>query len=567
MSIFKTEHPKPQFMRKNWVNLNGKWQFEIDNGRTATQRNLHKNDVKLKDEIIVPFCPVSELSGIGNKDFMFGVVYKREFEITKENLGNVIKLHFGGADYRTMLYINETYVGEHIGGQVSFSFDITKFVKLGTNTVAVIIEDDTRDFTVPSGKQSWQYYSFECLYTRTTGIWQTVWLEFLPKTHIESVKFNPNINDCSVTVTAALCGSETLTAEVFYKEKKVGEYTSPPLNGNITFNIALSEKHLWEPGNGRLYDVEFKYGDDKVKSYFGLREVGIQNHKFILNGKSVFQRLVLDQGFYPDGIYTAKCDTDIERDIDISMAMGFNGARLHQKIFEERFLYYCDKKGYMVWGEFPSWGSNAEKGDAVCKFISEWLEEVNRDFNHPAIIGWCPYNEVGRSETSYNKFGNRFKLLYNATKATDPTRPCIDSSGWSHIVTDIYDVHDYTQDPEDFKKHYDELYENKFESRYNKLLPFTPGMPMFVSEYGGTSFAGSEGWGYGDSVNGNEEFLERFKALTYALLDNKYVCGFCYTQLYDVEQEQNGLYTYNREPKVEAKKIFEIVSKKAAIED
>jgi len=574
MTIFRPEHPKPQFQRQTWRNLNGQWQFEIDHGATAADRGLYKNDVVLKDKINVPFCPESKLSGIGYTDFMYGVVYKREFEISKDELDLITRLHFGAVDYEAFIYVNEQFAGSHKGGYVSFFVDISDYLAEGTNTVTVIVKDDTRNPLIPGGKQSEKYQSYGCSYTRTTGIWQTVWLEFLPKAHIESVKYYPNITDCSITIDAKLVGTGDFCANVTFAGKQVGSCAFTSAGGQHSFTIPLSEKHLWELGKGDLYDVTFTYGADTVSSYFGLRQVRLEGRKFMLNDKSVFQRTILDQGFYPDGIYTAPSDEALQNDIKMSMAMGFNGARLHEKVFEERFLYHCDKLGYMVWGEYPDWGLNISYGESIYGILPEWIEEVNRDFNHPAIIGWCPHNETWSHEAWNAGAHNHLAMIYDVTKALDSTRPCIDTSGGFHVKTDIFDDHNYTQDPEILASNYAKIPEGVIDSitdrnpAWKGRQAYDGKSPVFVSEYGGAIWNGSAGgWGYGNAPKTPEEFVERFKGLTEALLNNEYIMGLCYTQLTDIEQEQNGLYYYDRRPKFDPAIFSAILKQKAKIED
>lgn len=567
VQIPRKEYPRPQFERENWLNLNGEWAFEMDNGRSGEARGLYQEGAALADKILVPFCPESELSGIGHKDFMYGVWYKRTVSLTEAQLSGRAVLHFGAVDYHCKAYVNGVLAGEHKGGYVSFAFDVTALLRPGANEITVYAEDNTRDRLIPSGKQSHEFKSFGCFYTRTTGIWQTVWMEFLPTEHIERVKYYPNIADGSVTVEAALCGTDDFKAEIFFAGEKMGEYTAENANGTLHFTVALKEKHLWEVGCGNLYDVRFTFGADEVKSYFGLREVRLDGHKFLINGKSVFQRLVLDQGFYPDGIYTAPSDEALENDIKLSLAVGFNGARLHEKIFEERFLYHADRLGYIVWGEFPNWGLDPSYADSVYGILPEWVEELQRDFNHPAIVGWCPYNETWDQE-GRKQFDGALALVYQVTKAFDPTRPCIDTSGNFHVATDIFCVHDYEQDPDIFKDHYDKLMtEGKLFDNHEKRQTYR-GEATFVSEYGGIAWSQDEsGWGYGNGPKTGEEFIDRFRRLTDALLDNREMFGLCYTQLTDVEQEQNGLYTYGRKPKFDPEIFRKILSRKAAIED
>ena len=568
--IYRTEHPKPQFMRENWLNLNGEWDFQLDPGASWEEQELYKDADAYAKKINVPFCPESELSGIGHTDFMNSVWYRREVELEEKQLEGRVLLHFGAVDYMATIYVNGEKCGTHKGGYVSFAVDITDHVHAGKNTIVVNAADDTRSRLIPSGKQSEKYNSYGCQYTRTTGIWQTVWLEFVPENYIKKVKYVTDIEAGTLTIMAELVGKGTFLAETFYKGKPAGAASHISGGGTAVLTVNLQEKHLWEVGNGRLYDLVLKYDRDVIKSYFGLRSLQLEGRKFLINGKSVFQRLVLDQGFYPDGIYTAPSDVELENDIRRSLAMGFNGARLHEKIFEERFLYYCDLHGYIVWGEFPNWGLDHSYADSIYGVLPEWLEEVDRDFNHPAIVGWCPFNETW--DQNYRKqFDELISTVYKATKAVDPTRPCIDTSGHFHVVTDIYDLHDYEQDPAAFAEHYKELGKtNKFNfpQAMEDRQSYDGKSPFFVSEYGGIGWnTKGKAWGYGNIPESPETFLKRLKGLTDVLLDNEKMFGFCYTQLTDVEQEQNGLYTYDRKPKFSPEIIREIFSRKAAIEE
>ncbi len=572
MQIPRKEYPRPQFVRSGWLNLNGQWQFEIDNGRSGEARGLAKEGTALSGEITVPFCPESKLSGVGYTDFMLGVWYKRT--VTLDTLAPRTLLHFGAVDYRCKAFVNGQFVGEHKGGYVSFAFDITSALREGENEITVYAEDDTRDRLIPSGKQSSKYGSYGCYYTRTTGIWQTVWLEFTAATYVDYVKYFPNITDGSVTVEAQLCGKGDFAFDVTYEGKAMGSYSAKAAEGKLTFTVDLAEKHLWEVGHGRLYDVAITFGEDKADSYFGLREVRLDGYKFLINGKSVFQRLVLDQGFYPDGIYTAPSDEALVKDIQLSLNVGFNGARLHEKIFEERFLYHADKMGYLVWGEYPDWGLDHSYADNIYGMIGEWMEEVKRDFNHPSIVGWCPHNETW-NQNGHQQHDESIGVIYDVTKAIDTTRPCIDTSGNYHVRTDIFCVHDYNQDPVTFKENYDKLMtEGVLFDKLSQRQTYR-GEATFLSEYGGIRWIDNpqkendrtKSWGYGNAPQTEEEFKYRFKGLTDALLDNDKMFGLCYTQLTDVEQEQNGIYTYDRREKFESKFFYDVMSRKAAIED
>lgn len=580
--IPRPEHPNPQWERKNWVNLNGTWQFEIDNGTSGEARGLPKAE-SLYGQITVPFCPESSLSGIGNKDFMLRVWYKKKVTFREQDLnGNRVILHFGAADFLTKLWVNGTQIGlPHVGGYGSFEYDVTDALTVGENTITVSCYDDTRAPRQAGGKQSPQYDSFRCYYTRTTGIWQTVWYEIVPENYIKYARLTPDAANGTVSIFAELCGTGDLSAEVYFEGKKMGAAAKKNRRVNGTLEIELAEKHLWELGNGRLYDVVLRFGKDEVKTYFGLRDIAMDGAKFLLNGKSVFQRLVLDQGFYHDGICTAPSDEALMRDIQLSMAAGFNGARLHQKVFEPRFLYHADRLGYMVWGEYGNWGIDHSDIANLSTFLPDWLSSVKRDCSHPSIVGWCPFNETWDYGPQCKRQDNEFlRIVYEQTKQLDPTRPCIDTSGNYHVVTDIYDIHDYDQNVETFKARFDEACKSgTIAERVGPDRQKWDGkQPLFVSEYGGIGFMllnndfetgrRKTDWSYGKTTTSFEEFYARYEGLTHALLDNPLMMGFCYTQLTDVEQEKNGFFEYEtRKPKFDLDILSKINKKKAAIED
>lgn len=565
--MLRTECPNPQFSREGITILNGKWKF-------------YSPSVPDASEIEVPFAPESKLSGINHTDFIVDCEYTRTFTAEKPGDGERLFIRFGAVNYEAIVFINGKRVGVHRGGYTPFGFDISGVVENGENEIRVLVHNDVTE-NVPTGKQSAKRESFGCFYTRVTGIWQPVWLERTPANYVKSLRFFPDIENGSVVVEVVGEGEGDAEITVTYDGKPAGK-TKGYVKYRKRFEIALSEKHLWEIGNGRLYDVTVRYCGDEVKSYFGLREVRYDGLKFLLNGKSVFQRLSLDQGYYPDGLYTAPDDESMKRDVELGLRLGLNGARLHQKVFDPRFLYHCDKAGYIVWGEFPSWGVNYEDLEALGTVTGEWTEAVERDFNHPSIITWCPLNETWESLIDPRKVRDvRFvDAIYALTKALDETRPCVDVSGGFHgHKTDLYDFHDYL-DPETLEKHlkaldeHDELIMDKVyapDFAEEDELRYEKGLPLNASEYGGVSYATSSenGWGY-RRCGGEQEYVDGYVKLTSMLLKAKKLSGFCYTQLYDVEQEQNGLYTYGRKSKFSEaaeKQIRECNMQKAAIEE
>ena len=596
--IPRPEYPRPQFVRPDWMNLNGTWQFEIDHGRSGRPRGLATASA-LSGSILVPFCPESELSGVGNKDFMAAVWYRRTFDVPAAWKDGRVLVHFGAVDYDAEVFVNGTSAGRHRGGYASFTLDITAWLREGENVLTVCAEDDNRSGLQPCGKQSSLYHSHGCDYTRTTGIWQTVWLEHVPCVHVTGVKYLPDPENAVLHMEAEFSMPATgarFTAEAMFGGRVVGTASVRVAGSRCRLALPLAECHLWAPGEPNLYDLAIQLAgvtgegtpfEDRIASYFGLRTVTWNGHSIQINGKPVFQRLILDQGFWPDGIYTARSDDELRADIERSMAMGFNGARMHEKVFEARFIHWADRMGYLVWGEMANWGLDITTATGLERFLPEWMEAVKRDFNSPALVGWCPFNETwdkpGVSGAGHTAQDDEvLRQVYQVTKAIDPTRPVIDTSGNYHVVTDIFDIHDYEQDVAKFAAKFADMrtggrmLPDGTMERGGKVFNTYPdrqryeGQPYFVSEYGGIwwnpAHAGSESWGYGERPRSEAEFLERYRGLTLALLENPNICAFCYTQLTDVEQETNGLYTYARQPKFDPAVIRAINTTRAAIE-
>ena len=580
-NIPRCEHPRPDRLRENWLNLNGVWDFEIDNAKVGLEKKFYKRD-SLTQKINVPFSPETVLSGIGHTDFMNAVWYRRNIEIPAEWAGKRVILHIDASDHTTRVFVNGKSVGDaHKGGYTSFSYDITDALGEKDNYITIYAEDDILSGKQFAGKQSTKLNSYGCFYTRTTGIWQTVWLEAVPAAHVLSYKVYPNISKPSVVIETATVGTQsddTLCVKAYYEGKLMGSATTKMASATTVMEIELAEAHLWECGNGRLYDLVFELtsGDavDVMNGYFGLREVKLTKEKGLeINGKTVFGRFVLDQGFNPEGVITAPTDEALKFDIEASMACGFNGARLHQKVFEPRFLYHADKLGYMVWAEAGNWGFDHTNFANLENFLSEWLEEMERDFSHPSIIGWCPFNETWE-RNGHPQSISLIDTVYDITKAIDTTRPVVATSGsFPTTRTDVHDVHDYEQDPELFRSYYAEMDKGIARDQLYRLNShrqvYKTELPVFMSEYGGIRWVMDDdnaGWGYGASVLSEEEFFTRLEGLTDVILENPNFFAFCYTQLTDVEQEQNGLLTYDRRFKFPAEKFARIFGKKSVIE-
>lgn len=587
--IPRPEHPKPQFRRDAWFNLNGQWDFTMDPNVVGTKDNWQNKPSKFNKKITVPFCVESKLSGIGHTDFIKAVWYHRTFILPTTWKGKRVFLHFGAVDYECRAWVNGKPVGPHYGGSVSFAFEITDAVKKGENELVVYAFDDVRSEVQPSGKQSTRRESYGVHYTRVTGIWQTVWLEARPQQFLESVRIVPDLDGKRFIVTPTVKGYKRglqFRATLLTPNGKKLTSESVPAKSGSTAILEIRKPRAWSPSEAYLYDLRLELVDggkvvDSVMSYAGLRKFHIEGNKFYLNNKPIFLRFVLDQGFYPDGIWTAPSDAALKADIEMSMAAGFNGARLHQKVFEERFHYWADKLGYLTWGEFADWGRVHSFGNpqGVLNLEREWRDTVLRDRNHPSIVAWTPLNETsGAARNSYEAYSRSVKSLVAITRALDTTRPINDASGYVHVETDIFTVHDYDQNPETFKARYAGVSPDSPENasvRIKELSVPYEGQPYVVDEYGGTFWTedyvnhpekagrGRNRWGYGKS---RTQVEERIKALTDIMLNHPHISGFTYTQLTDVEQEVNGIYSYDRKPKFDIKSLKSIFGAPAAIE-
>lgn len=573
----RAEYPRPQFQRSEWINLNGAWSYTFDFGHSGKNRGF-QNNTGFSGQITVPFCPESKLSGVGYTDFIEEMWYQRKLEIPAAWSGKKIFLNFGAIDYEAAIYIDGKLVTRHFGGSSSFAVDLTRFVEAGkTHNLVIDVIDKLREGRQTGGKQCTNYYSAGCSYTRTTGIWQTVWMEAVAPQAVKNVQVITDIDQKQLVVKPTFYQESMNTFRVLVKEngKTIAQQDVKASNNSVVV-LPMKKMKLWTPESPYLYDVEYQVIDkegkniiDQVSSYVGMRKVHIEGNRFYLNNEPYYQRLVLDQGFYPEGIWTAPSDEALKNDILLSKEAGFNGARLHQKVFEERFYYWADKLGYLTWGESASWGVNLRNEEAIRNFISEWSDIVTRDRNHPSLVTWTPTNETwGCDEYVYPRF---MKDIYNITKTLDPTRPVNDASGDDHVVTDIWSVHNYEQDGKKLQEILD-VHEGKELYRNSKAkFAVYEGQPYMVDEFGGIKWIPEEernntqaGWGYGNAPQTEEEFYQRLEGQVDALLALDHVWGYCYTQLTDVEQEQNGIYLYSRKPKFDMKRIKAIFSKQPA---
>ncbi len=572
-AVPRPEYPRPQFERPDWVNLNGTWSYAFDFGKSGLERKFNESK-GFEGNILVPFCPESKLSGVQYKDFIEMMWYHRKLSVPAAWSGKNILLNFGGVDYFATIYIDGKVAGRHWGGTSSFAVDLTRFVEAGKEYDLVVqVADERRSMVQPSGKQSKSYASEGPSYTRTTGIWSTVWMEAVDRNGLQSVYIVPDVDGGRFVVRPTFYGvgaGQKLRATVMDGGKVVSTVTVPASEADLAI-LPLKNPKTWSPGSPFLYDMEFLVLDgadkvvDRVRSYAGLRKIHIEGDRVFLNNKPLYQRLVLDQGFYPDGLWTAPTDADLKRDIELSLAAGFNGARLHQKVFDERFHYWADRLGYLTWAESASWGMEQGDVEASRNFLGEWQQIVLRDRNHPSIITWTIFNEVWRPVgEKFLQYERTVRELYALTHALD-YRPVNGVSGWAHVVTDLWTVHEYEQGP----KKMDEILNRNpkgpvhLDPRNDASL-YT-GQPYLLDEWGGVKWVDKvwdgKSWGYGSTVRDVEEFYKRLDGLMDAIVATPYVRGHCYTQLTDIEQEQNGIYNYDRSPKFDMARIKAIFSK------
>lgn len=594
--IPRAEYPRPQFRRDDWLCLNGEWAFESDPGDTGLARGLLERP--LRNVIMVPFCKESLLSGIHDPDICTAVWYRRDVTIPKAWSGRRVLLHCQAIDEDATVWLDGVNVGRHRGGFTPFTVDISDYTAPGQTVTLTIRARDDNVRPKPRGKQARDYLPQGVMYPRTTGIWQTVWLEPVPQTYLLRPRITPDVANHAFDVQVPLDGPRSnLVVRATLSDHRGSVISRAEVDAtsdftpSLTLGIPSDRVRLWSPDDPYLYDLRIELIEDvegspvvdSLDSYAGLRSITIDGFIVKLNGKPLFQRLVLDQGYYPDGIMTAPSDAALRRDIELAQAVGFNGARLHQKVFEERFLYHADRMGYLVWGEFADWGASQvgprrDHHRHRADYIAQWLDVLERDYSHPSIIGWCPLNETWQQlSEQFQQLDDVTYALFMATKAKDGTRPVIDASGGSHRVaaTDIWDVHDYTQDPSKFAAHYagfmhGDVYGGLPDDGKQRSLPYN-NQPYFVSEFGGIQWNhdaddGADSWGYGEQPESIEAFYRRFKGLVDVLLDHPAMFGYCYTQLTDVYQEKNGLYTFDRRAKFDTERLHSIQTRRAKIE-
>ncbi len=597
-SAGEAPHPRPQLRRENWASLDGIWQFS--NGRAAPCSLPQQ--VEWNAEILVPFSPETEASGIGDTGFYTSVWYRRTWEQAPLERGARLWLRFEAVDWGATVWVNGHQVCSHEGGYTPFSADISgALVEGSTQEVVVQANDDSSDLAKPRGKQDWKLEPHSIWYPRTTGIWQSVWLEMVPQIHLHTLHWTSSLDRWEIGIEALVfehgCSPEPLPAQeapapeplelavrLTIGSQILANDSYAVISGEVHRIIALSDpgiddyrnELLWSPASPTLIEaqVTLRTPDgkilDRVHSYTALRSVTTQGDRFLLNGRPLQLRLVLDQGYWQASGLTAPDDAALIRDIELVKQLGFNGVRKHQKIECARFLYWADRMGLLVWEEMPSAYRYTTK--SIQRLTREWFEVLQRDRSHPCIVAWVPFNESwGVPDLPESPAQRHYvQALYHMTKSLDPSRPVIGNDGWESVATDIIGIHDYDEQPERIGQRYGI---NDIEAKLLKRE--RPGgrvltiggtsiactLPIVLTEFGGIAFGGEQEniWGYSRTRTA-EQLLDRYRTLLDTVRNLPALAGFCYTQFTDTYQEANGLLYVDRTPKASLSMFAEATS-------
>lgn len=589
---YRKDYPRPGLVRSSWLNLDGSWAFLTDDSKLGESLGWQKHFPDAFQTIQVPFSYETAASGVHDETAHSCVWYQRPLILPEnwESEKKRILLHFEGCDYETTVWVNGQKAGTHIGGYTRFSFDITELLKenFSKENILTVRAEDSFDMQQMRGKQRWRNENFACWYVQTTGIWKTVWVEAVPAIYLSYLKLTPHVKEHALSmeleVQGGLSESSSLSAmaEISFHGTPIQtasvsfKNTGRTCRSSITADVfhigessELSGVHLWSPEKPDLYDLKislFKDGHlcDEIYSYFGMREIESRNGQILLNGEPLYQKLILDQGYWKETGLTPPSEEALITDILKTKELGFNGARKHQKTEDDRWYYWCDVLGLAVWCEAPA--AYVFSDCAISETVQTWTDIVCQHYNHPSILVWTPFNESwGVPQIAADRRQQQFtEAVYHLIHSLDSTRLVISNDGWEHTVSDILTLHDYEEDAARFLERYLDRKEEILSGRLCHNLSRAAfadgfsyqGQPVILSEFGGIAFQnGQEGWGYGNKVKTEADFLERFRSITMAVKQLSYVCGYCYTQLTDVQQEINGLMDENRVHKVDPAKI------------
>ena len=585
------DHPRPQLVRAGWVSLNGSWRFAYDDGNRGLDEQWFRREDGFDRTITVPFPLESPMSGIGDPGEHPYLWYRRTFEATAGN-GQRVILHFGAVDYQATVWINGQLAISHTGGHVPFSADITDLLDGGgTQTVVVRAEDQPNDISQPRGKQVWGGPPRSILYQRTSGIWQTVWLETVNRHHVDRLRWAPDVSAAAFGLAVRVAGPPSdalrLRVRLSFEGETLTDDTFSVRNGELARTIALPADFgahhvsnlLWSPANPRLIDAELTLLDgetavDEVGSYAGLRSVEVRDGRFLLNGRPLYLRLALEQGYWPESHLAAPSDEALRREVELAKALGFNGVRVHQKVEDPRFLYWCDRLGLLTWGEMPS--AYAFTDTAITRFTQEWTEAIQRDISHPCVVAWVPTNESwGVPDLMHDPRQRAYtRMLADLARSLDGSRPVISNDGWEHTSSDILAIHDYADTAATLLQRW-----GTRESAADTIANVWPGSrpmiveddnnpdaPLMLTEVGGIGYPNVPGerWHFW-SADTPEQLRDKYAELIGAILGCETVAGFCYTQLTDTMQERNGLLDEHRNPKLPLEELHAITTGSAGL--
>ncbi len=576
-------YPRPLLQRSRWQSLSGSWLFALD----AEGRCREPGEVRFEATIKVPYAPEAPKSGVHEQGLFKACWYRRRILTPVHASGERIVLHFGAADYRATVWVDDHCVGTHEGGYAPFSFDITERLRDRRQSDLVVhVEDDPGDLAKPRGKQDWKLHPHSIWYPRTSGIWQTVWWEPVPEVRLEQVKWTPSLERWEISLEARVTNTRArqlyLEARLSVGGTVLAEDRYALIADEVTRRIALSDPGIddsrnelfWSPARPTLIEAELRVVDgsgrtlDEVFSYTAIRSVSTRGDRFVLNGRDFHLRMILDQGYWPETGLTPPSDLALRRDIELTKAMGFNGARKHQKVEDPRYLYWADRLGLLVWEEMPSAYRFTER--SIHRVTRQWLEIIERDNSHPCIVAWVPFNESWGVPNLPDNAAERHyvRALYHLTRTVDPTRPVIGNDGWESVATDIIGIHDYDPLAERIARRYathdslPHLWKRERPGGRALLLDGSPhpDHPIVLSEFGGLALHGTAGaWGYSVCLTA-QEMEEKLTRLFGVVRNLTVLAGFCYTQLTDTYQEQNGLLRSDRTEKLPLEVIRALVT-------
>ena len=590
-------HPRPQLMRPAFVLLDRDAGFALDPDDVGRSQHWERSPAAFAQTIRLPFSPESPASGIGDTG-MHTVVWYRLL-VTSRDLdeagfgtqGDRLLLHLGAVDHTADVWVNGVHVAHHEGGQTAFHADITAALAAadGDHVVVVRAEDDPEDPALPRGKQDWLPEPHVIWYERITGIWRSLWLEAVPSVAIARLDWLAAAGAATVRADIELSrrpaglarvrvelefGGEWLgAAEVSTAGTRVGVHVPIAAQRNGQAADAL----FWSPEAPRLIDARVTVATaggevaDEVDSYLGIRSVDTAGGRFRLNGRPLVVRAALEQGYWPDTHYTPPGSDAMRAEVALIKQLGFNAARVHQKVEDHRFVYWADRAGLLLWGEIAA--TVEFSPTAVERLTSDWVDTVRAYRSHPSIVTWVPFNESWgiqhvASDAAQASFSAGLTAL---TRSLDPTRPVVSNDGWEHTESDLLTVHDYESDGDRLAARYadaDSIRELLRGAGPAGRLLVVPGaaqaqdVPLLLTEFGGVAYVpGSDvdgAWGY-SSASGADEFAQRIGALFGAATGSAVLAGFCWTQLTDTRQEVNGLCDAHRVPKLAAEEIAAMV--------